>query len=433
MKTARVLAPAVLAASLSWIGCQGPIEPAPNPVPPGTLERVHLAPQHRTDHQITPGELSALSVGITDFGVALYRQGAAGSDANRVFSPFGLTHALGMVYAGTAADTQQELAGVLPVSSEDNGRWRFNPTLGALARTLDERHNSPNGYAGDDVISWRNLLWARLGTPLEKGYLTTLEDSYYAGVYLENFRTDPRATRDEANRYFDHVTSHQIQDVIPENGVSQDERLLLVSTLTLRASWRTPFPQAQTREQPFQARGVGPVLVPMMRTRGVFPFLAGDGYDAVAVPSAGDGLRLLIILPHADRFQAVESGLSRAFLEEVRAGLREQSMTLELPRFEVREGPALAEALGALGMGGVLAPGANLSFMSTDKDLWLSHVYQQAPVSVREAGLGLAPEGPKPEEPAEPTTALTVDRPFLFAVEDVASGTLLSLGRYVGP
>ncbi|WP_158621706.1 serpin family protein [Corallococcus aberystwythensis] len=432
MKASRVLASAVLAASLSWTGCEGPVEPAPEPAPPGILESVYLRPVDRVDHQVTAEELSSLSAGITDFGVALYRQGTAGSDTNQAFSPFALTDALAMVYAGTVRDTERELAGVLPVSPTESGRRRFNPALGALGQTLDGRHNPPNGLGGDDDVSWRNLLWARLGTPLEKAYLSTLQDNHFAGVYLENFRTNPRVTRSEANTYFNAATNNRIQDVIPEDGLSQDERLLLVSTLTLRASWRTPFSRAETQEQPFHPRRGSPVLVPMMRTRGVFPFLAGDGYDAVALPATGDALRLLIILPNAGRFLAVESGLSRAFLDEVRAGLRERSMALELPRFEVRQGPALAEALGALGMGRLLAPGAELSRLSADGDLWLSHVYQQAPMIVGEAGLGLW-VGPPAPDAEEPTTALTVNRPFLFAVEDVASGTLLSLGRYVGP
>ena len=75
--------------------------------------------------------------------------------------------------------------------------------------------------------------------------------------------------------------------------------------------------------------------------------------------------------------------------------------------------------------------------MTGNRDLFISDVIHKAFVSVDEAGTEAAAAtavvmpmmAPKPGEPVE----VTVDRPFVFLIRDIQTGTLVFVGRVVNP
>ncbi|CAM3845384.1 serpin family protein [Corallococcus sp. ZKHCc1 1396] len=434
MTVSHVSRTSLFVVALSLTGCQGPPD-VPEAAPPG--ERVVgscCGPSY--SGLVEPLETRNLVSGITDFGVALFHESAK-TEANFAFSPYGLVDALGMVYAGTLGETEQAMAEVLPVLRSRAGRGRFHEVLAALSMTLDARY-APRNTSPMSRLIRTNALWVRQDAALLDGgqssvYLDTVSALHGQHVYMEDFRKNPLATRARVNTWLQETVSGALQDVLPRDGLSAEERLLLVSTLALHAGWRTRFQERDTAEGLFQTREEGPVPVAMMHTRGLFPLLAGEGYDAVALPYRDDTLRMVIIAPHAGRFDEVTSRLSRAFLDEVRAGLKDAFVALALPRFEVRQGPPLAPALSSLGLGGLFDQTADLRGMGLSGGLWLSHAYQQAPVVVMERGTGRVDTLMWLPPSAEPSTPLTVDRPFVFLIEHVPSGTPLFLGRYVQP
>jgi len=81
---------------------------------------------------------------------------------------------------------------------------------------------------------------------------------------------------------------------------------------------------------------------------------------------------------------------------------------------------------------------ADFSGMTTGRDLYISAVIHQAFVSVDESGTEAAAatavvmalrSASIPREPPE----VVVDRPFLFLIRDIESGTILFMGRVLNP
>ena len=111
-------------------------------------------------------------------------------------------------------------------------------------------------------------------------------------------------------------------------------------------------------------------------------------------------------------------------------------MALALPKFGIETKTDLASTLAALGMPTAFDERANFSGITTAEPLEISDVIHQANIDVDEKGTEAAAATAvvirATGMPAEPVT-LGVDRPFLFAVRDVPTGTILFLGRVGDP
>jgi serpin B len=89
-----------------------------------------------------------------------------------------------------------------------------------------------------------------------------------------------------------------------------------------------------------------------------------------------------------------------------------------------------------MGMPTAFGDGADFSGMTTEAGLFISEVVHKAWVAVDEKGTEAAAatavvmvESAMPMEPVE----VTVDHPFLFAIQHRRTGTLLFLGQVVDP
>lgn len=80
---------------------------------------------------------------------------------------------------------------------------------------------------------------------------------------------------------------------------------------------------------------------------------------------------------------------------------------------------------------------ADFSGMTGNRDLFIADVIHKTFVSVDEAGteataataVVMLPTAMPPEEPVE----VTVNRPFVFLIHDIETGSILFVGRVVNP
>jgi serine protease inhibitor len=113
-------------------------------------------------------------------------------------------------------------------------------------------------------------------------------------------------------------------------------------------------------------------------------------------------------------------------------------VTLSLPRFRVETQTDLTSALGGLGVRTAFGQDADFSGITTAEKLRISAAIHKAYVDVDEHGTEAAAATAlvfraaamkKPPPPVE----MVVDRPFLFAITDTASGLPLFLGHVTNP
>jgi serpin B len=164
-----------------------------------------------------------------------------------------------------------------------------------------------------------------------------------------------------------------------------------------------------------------------------FPHADGEGWRAVELPYAGDALAMTVIVP--DDLAAFEAELSPELLEGIVAELGGDKVELSMPKFSTETSVSLNTALAELGMADAFEPGAaDFSGMTRETRLFIAAVVHQANIDVDEKGTTAAAATAVVMElsgSAEPP--IRVDRPFVFAVRDVATGAILFLGRIGDP
>jgi serpin B len=139
-----------------------------------------------------------------------------------------------------------------------------------------------------------------------------------------------------------------------------------------------------------------------------------------------------VILPRAGQFEAVESSLSAEMLADLRAQLEERDVDLVLPRWEFDSDLDLKELLTEMGM---TAPFGDADFSGiSERGLWIDAALHRGTITVDEEGTeAAAATAIAMAESAMMPAELIADRPFIYAVVERETDSILFLGRVMDP
>ena len=400
------------------------------PSTPGATE-VRSSQVRVTSPVVQTGDLATLAAGNRHFAWDLYQAVATGSD-NLVFSPASISIALGMTYGGAAGATATQMASTLHFSLPPA---RLHPTFDALDLALEAP--PPAGNVGAFQLSLVNAIWGQQGFTFVPAYLDLLAEDYGAGLHVVDFQNATEAARLAINQWVSDATEAQIPTLLAPGVLDTSTRLVLTNAVYFHADWRSPF-KANSPMGTFQAP-TGPVQVPMMVAGDettTFAGASGAGYKLAVLPYKGPGTSMVLIVPDTNTFDAFTSGLTFDALETILAGTTPTRYLLSMPRFKFQTSLALGDVLARMGMTDAFMPKvANFSGIDGGDDLFIQAVIHQATIAVDEKGTTAAAAtaigvGSAAVAVGEP---LVVDRPFLFAIRDDATGTILFLGRVLDP
>ena len=429
MKTLRTMVPKLVTALalLSLIGCSGMPAVVAAKVVQSDVER-EIAPD------VDPGDLEAVAAGNRAFALALYQALKDGGPDNLFYSPHSISVALAMTYAGARGTTEAQMAEALHFTLDQE---RLHPAFNALDQLLESRGE---GAEGKDDEGFRlnvvNALWGQKGFGFQEAFLDVLARNYGAGLRLVDFEKAAEAARQTINAWVSEQTEERIQDLIPPGALDAATRLVLTNAIYFNAGWLYPFESSRTIDEPFTRLDGSQVTVPMMAQQEGLGYWAGEGYQAVDLLYSGGELSMTILLPDEGNFQAFEDALDAEQVEAVLAALRRQEIALTMPKFELESSFSLPEALKQLGMEDAFTGAADFSGMTGGRDLYISDVLHKAFISVDEKGTEAAAATAVIMKltamPAEPIR-VSVDRPFVFLIRDIETGTILFMGRMLDP
>jgi len=379
-----------------------------------------------------PGDALQAGAAVDAFGLDLYRAIAPGQ-TNLVFSPASITLALAMARAGARGATASEMDAVMHgAAADDHSGW-----LNALDQALATRSGTFQDESGKNVpvtLRIANAPFAQQGMPLEKPYLEALAERFGGGLRLVDYEANAEQARVLINGWVDAQTEHRIPELLVPGVLTLATRLTLVNAIYLKAAWETPFPVDATTAGTFTRADGSTVQVPFMATTTSLRYASGSGWRAVEIPYVGGSLAMTIIVP--DDLAAFESTLSADPFAAITGALSGTEVALALPKFGIETKTDLAATLAALGMPSAFDDRADFSGITTAEQLEISDVIHQANIDVDEKGTEAAAATAvvmrATAMPAEPVT-LRVDRPFIFALRDVPTGTVLFLGRVDDP
>jgi len=377
-------------------------------------------------------KVEELVQGNTRFAMELYRQ-LLDAEANQFLSPYSISLALAMTYAGAEGSTEAAMQEALHYVLGEDTHVAFN----ALERALADRGEQPDIKEGSRFqLHVANALWGQQNFAFLAAFLDTLALNYGAGMRLVDFVKGPEAARQTINRWVEEQTEERIKDLLPEGSVNGDTRLVLSNAIYFNAAWMNPFEEGMTVDAPFHLIGGSTIDVPMMRQQERLGYAELPGVVAVEVPYVGGDLSMVVLLPAGGQFQPFAAELDEEQLGDILEAIFYTEVQLDLPRFEFESAFELRKSLSALGMAEAFAERADFSGMTGKPELFISDVYHKAFVSVDEEGTEAAAATAVvmalTAAPAQPVQ-VTVDRPFLFVIRDVPTGAVLFLGHVVDP
>lgn len=371
--------------------------------------------------------------GNAAFALDLHGHLADGSAANQFLSPYSVSVALAMTYAGARGETERQLRETLRYALGQD----VHPAFAALQAAIDARGQTTDPESGDPVDAFElavaNALWGREGYPFSEDYLALVDRYYGGGLRRADFAGDPDGERDRINAWVADATADRIDDLLPAGSIDASTVLVLTNAIYFLAGWRFAFDPADTADAAFTALDGSTSTVPMMRQHLRTNYASVPGAEAVELPYVGDEVSMVLLLPEAGTFEAFERGLDAEALFGVFEALGDASGDLRLPRFEFETEVQLSAALADLGMPVAFGAGADFSGMVDEGagDLWIDEVYHQAFVGVDEEGTEAAAATAVVMDESAPSTSfdLTLDRPFLFVIRDRPTDAVLFLGR----
>jgi len=399
--------------------------------PPGEVAR--SAKQRMTSPDVAASDLADLVNGNSAFAFDLYQVLREEND-NLFYSPYSISLALAMTYAGARGETEQQIADALHfILSQD----RLHPAFNGLDLKLASRGEGAEGKDGEGFrLNIVNALWGQEDYEFLAEFLDVLAENYGAGLRLLDFVNAPEEARVTINDWVSDQTEGRIKDLIPQDVINELTRLVLTNAIYFNAAWAEPFEKGQTDDGTFYLLDGGEVTVPMMRQTESFGYAEGEGYKVVELPYDGWELSMVILLPEAGAFEPFEDSLGAERVDGIVKDLAHRQVALTMPKFEFESDFSLKDSLAAMGMPDAFTGAADFSGMTGDRDLFIAEVIHQAFVSVDEAGTEAAAAtavvmelGAMPEEPVE----VTVDRPFIFLIRDIETGAVLFVGRVVNP
>jgi serpin B len=378
--------------------------------------------------QVTPEDVKAFAAGHNRFGLAMYHQLGGG---NLFFSPYSIAQVLTMTSAGARGQTAQQMAQTLHSAFVQE---RLHPAANALDQALSSRG------AGEDAfhLEIANSIWGQQGFSFQPDFLDTLATNYGAGLRLLDFKAASEPSRATINAAIAQQTHDKITNLLPAGSIDANTRLVLANAIYFNAKWAAPFEKENTRDGTFNPDAGGAVTVPMMTHQANYSYMAGQGYQAIALPYRG-GVSMLVLVPDAGQLKAFESGLDDARLQATLDGLANRQVLLTMPKFEYHsDSISLKQQLIALGMADAFDPdAADFSGMDGKRDLYIGDGFHKAMVRVDEEGTEAAAATAvnmvATSAMIEPPLTLTIDRPFVYLIRDDATGALLFMGRIVNP
>jgi serpin B len=399
-------------------------------VPEGAqLVRSELAREE--DPALSEADAETFGAGNRDFAFALHAELAGAEPADNVFfSPFSISTALAMTYAGAEGETEQEMREALHFELPEP---TLHEAFNATDRALDARASDlfPESEGQGFELSVVNQAWGLTGYEFEAPFLDVLGLHYGAGMLLVDLAAPP--TRVLINDWVAEQTQDRVKDLLPDGSLTVDTRFVLTNAIYFKANWLNQFDPSQTVDATFTA-AAGERAVKMMHQRFAFQYGEGAGYRAVELPYLSPAVRMLLILPEGE-VDALIADLDGAAFDALRAGLSEYDVTLDLPRFSFEAERQLKEPLKALGMPLAFGDADFTAINGGREALYIDEVYHKAFVAVDEEGteaaaatavVGVA-------ESAKPTAEIRFDRPFVFVIYDRPTGQILFLGTLRDP
>lgn len=368
---------------------------------------------------------------------------------NLICSPLSLQYALGMTANGASGQTLTEMLAAMGYGPD--GLSALNAYCHLLLEELP-------ALDLDVTLKLTDAMLVSDEYPVLPSFKQTIESQYYAAVENMPF-TKPDAVAYRINTWASNSTNGFINKLLEPGDITPDMVAFLMNALYFKAQWAKNggeplFNPDFTRDEDFFLGGCDVLSVPMMHASVYFPYAEMDGFRVLAIPYASGKFFFYILLPNdvevgdpiEDKpgkddfcdFDVLCKCLPTLDWSAITASLKsEKNVYLSLPRFDAECFFDLENELRALGINLPFEGNAQFDRMFTaGGGFHIGRVIQKARISLAEWGTEAAAVTvvamEKNSMPGDKQVEFVCNRPFVYAIGERTSGTLLFTGIYCG-
>jgi serine protease inhibitor len=384
---------------------------------------------------LTAGEANLVNA-FNAFGFNLFKEVAAdeGSDKNVFVSPLSVSMALGMALNGAAGTTEEAMKTALEFS-------------GLTMEEIDESYQSLMellcGLDPDVQFEIANSIWYNepLGIEIQQSFFDVCLEYFDAGVTSLDFQSPEAAPT--INGWVASKTHDKITEIV-DAPIDPLMVMFLVNAIYFLGSWTHQFDPWLTYDGGFTIPAGSTVMCRMMQQpapdeTAMFEAFQDETVQIVDLPYADGWYSMMIVLPRpAVDIDTLVAGLDEARWDGWASELKQIEGRLKMPKFEIECEYRLDNMLKALGMAIAFdCDDADFTRMLVNPavDLFISEVKHKTYVRVDEEGT----EAAAVTSVGMGTTSapefinMIVDRPFLFAIKENHSGTIVFMGKVADP
>ncbi|XP_021513450.1 serpin B9-like [Meriones unguiculatus] len=347
---------------------------------------------------------------------------------NVCYSPMNISSTLAMLLLGAKGNTEIQILQVIDVCAESGVHRKLQWLLSIL--------NKPTRKYSLRVAS-------RLFAENTCEFLPTFKESclqfYKSELEQLSFAKDAEESRKHINTWVSKQTKGKIPELLSEDSVDSQTRLVLVNATYFKGRWHRQFDIKSTREMLFKINEKEKRPVQMMCQEHTFKlaYVSEVQAQVLLLPYKGKDLNMLVLLPDdgVDLSQ-VENNLTFMKLKAWTRPdfMKNTKVSVFLPKFKLQEDYDMESVFQHLGIMNVFQEGkVDLSGMSPVKDLCVSKIVHQSVVEVNEEGTEAAATLNAVNEKLCNTAVFCADRPFLFFIRHNKTNTILFCGRFSSP
>ena len=358
-------------------------------------------------------------------------------EGNIFFSAYSISSAMAMTYEGARGKTADEIQSVFHFPKDDSLRRESFLNINNQINKKDKKYE----------LRTANALWAQKDCPFLEDYFNLIAQYYGGKATNLDFINETEKSRLTINSWIEEQTNNKIKDLIPAGIINPLIRLVITNAVYFKGFWFKQFDKKATEDKDFRVSPGNTIKTPMMHfsdEEAKFNYAETDQLQILELSYEGKELSMLILLPRGDDLKAIEESLSAEKLYGWKKLLSREEVIVYLPKFKFETKYFISRDLAAMGMPTAFTPGidfggeADFSGMTGKRDLRISEVIHQAFVDVNEEGTEAAAATavvmrtgsvgmPRQKK------IFNADHPFIFIIQENATGNILFLGRVTNP
>lgn len=374
-------------------------------------------------------EQRALVAPVNDFAFRLFRETLTNDGQNStVVSPLSAACVLGMLSEGTDEPTRREILTAL--GADKTGQKVVSDMMQKYIR------QSP---LVDDAVKFEfaNNVTLNNSYELSTAFADAMGRHYDASVFALDFN-QPQLVVEAINRWCSEKTHGNISNLI--DNIAPETVVCLLNAIYFNGEWTEKFGKSNTRSDKFYASGGELVDIMMMTRTGKAEYCETAGCKALRLPFGQGSFAMTFVLPAASASPAdvVKKLDAKAWTDMT---FKKEEVKMQLPVFTTNTETDLIPLLKQLGIRKVFTPGeCDLSMMTTsERDLFVSLMSQKAQIGIDENGaeasavtIAELTYGANFGEKGAKIREFIANRPFLYVISDVTSGSIFFIGQYTG-